>query len=457
MTVNHVSGQMPNPPAQTRRERLGLNFDVLATLVFRGWSVGAGGVTLLLLPLLLNSTEQGYYYTFASVLALQIFFELGLNQIIMQFVSHEVAHLRFTEGARLAGEAAHIDRLSSLAHLIRRWYLVAALLFAVLAGVAGIFFFDARGTLPRSEWIWVWAVLVCSTAVNLRLSPSLAVMEGCGQIGQVAKLRLKQSMVGYGLLWLGLVTHFGLWSATAVPAVSAVYTSLWLSRNGNIMAWLRKRPAVTAARLDWWKDVFPLQWRVALSWISGYFIFNLFTPLVFSKWGPVEAGKIGLALAMFSAISTIGMSWVNANAPRIAMHISRNERREVNELFSKVMKRSSIVTTALSSILILIAWILSIMGLPIVERVASVGVMSCLAIVTTLNSVVFSLAVYMRAHKEEPMLAVSVVSAFLTLAALYIGANFNLMTMMALYVCVTALITLPWTVRIFIGYFRRQS
>ena len=68
------------------RVNLGLNYHVLTTLLFRGWSIAAGGATLLLLPIFLDATEQGYYYTFTYVLALQIFFELGLNQVVTQFV-----------------------------------------------------------------------------------------------------------------------------------------------------------------------------------------------------------------------------------------------------------------------------------------------------------------------------------------------------------------------------------
>ena len=53
----------------------GLDFHVLVTLLFRGWSIVAGTATIFLLPLWLSPIEQGYYYTFGSVLALQVFFE----------------------------------------------------------------------------------------------------------------------------------------------------------------------------------------------------------------------------------------------------------------------------------------------------------------------------------------------------------------------------------------------
>lgn len=437
------------------KESFGLNVHVLTTLAFRGWSICAGAVTLFLLPMMLSATEQGYYYTFASVLALQIFFELGLNQIVMQFVSHEVAHLTRGVGGLLEGGVDYLDRLSSLVRVIRKWYFWAALLFFLSAGCAGLIFFDARGTLPRSEWIGIWIALTFSTAVNLFLSPSLAVMEGCGHVGQVAKMRLQQSAIGYAALWLGLTLHIGLWSAVAVPVTSAIYSTVWLRYQGKMIEGLRKRPRDGEEKLHWYREIFPLQWRIAISWVSGYFIFNLFTPMVFSRWGPAQAGKIGLALAMFTAVSTIGMSWVNATAPKFAMHISRDERHDLNILFLSVLKRSTAVTIFLCVGLVMAGWVCRAAGLPFMDRVASIDILACLASVTAVNSVIFSLAAYMRAHKEEPMLPVSVVTALLTIGALYVGSQVSLLIMMLCYLAVTALVTLPWTSRLFLTYFRR--
>lgn len=434
----------------------GLDFHVLVTLLFRGWAVVAGAATVFLLPLWLSPTEQGYYFTFASVLALQVFFELGLNQIVMQLVSHEVAHLTETADGRLTGKEAHLGRLSSLARLIRRWYGVSAMLFAIIGGVAGAVFFSQKGTEPMSVWLGAWAVLVGATAVNLWLSPGLAVMEGCGKVGQVARLRLAQSVLGYACLWAALLSGTGLWAATAVPVASAVCTGYWLKAHGNMLRWLSSRAIDLQNQLLWRTDVLPLQWRIALSWASGYLIFNLFTPMVFSHHGVVEAGRLGMALTVFSAISTIGMSWVNAKAPNFTMHIARGERRELNILFKSLFLRSTVVIALTSGGVVLVAWYLSQIGLPLMMRIASPSVLAVLAIVTTINSSVFAMAIYMRAHREEPMLTQSLVVGLLVAFAVYIGSIYGTLTMMLLYMTVCVFISLPWTILLFMKYHRKS-
>jgi hypothetical protein len=435
--------------------KAGLDDQVVPTLLFRCWNVIGGAASVLLLPLWLNPTEQGYYYTFGSVLALQIFFELGLNQIIVQLVSHEVAHLAFDERGNLHGEAQRLDRLSSLGRLIRRWYAFAAFGFLLFAGGTGVLFFERKGTMPLSAWLGVWILLILSTAANLLLSPRLAMLEGCGKIGSVARLRLVQSMVGYTALWALLFSGAGLWVAAAVPAASSVCTYWWLRRKGDLLRALALRPIGNGSSINWRSDVLPLQWRIAVSWISGYFMQSIITPFVFAHRGAVEAGQYGMALNIFSAISSIGMSWVFAKAPTFAMLISRGARPELDALFRSVAIRSTVVTTLLSLMFVAGIWSFGQFAPHAVARIAPVSALLCLAIVTAANSAIFAVAVYMRAHKEEPLLLQSMVTGLLTAVALYIGSGIGLRTMTALQAMLVLLVPMPWSLWLFRGYLRR--
>src|ERR1700712_3247917 len=92
---------------------LQLDKHTLLTLAFRLWSVAAGIINLMMIPLRLSPIEQGYYYTYGGIIALQVFFELGLNQVLTQFTSHEVAHLDLTNRNQYQS-SPHYNRLSSL-------------------------------------------------------------------------------------------------------------------------------------------------------------------------------------------------------------------------------------------------------------------------------------------------------------------------------------------------------
>ena len=437
------------------RMRAGLDFHVLTTLLFRGWAVLGGGATAILLPLWLSPSEQGYFFTFASLLALQVFFELGLGQVIMQLASQEAAHLKVGAEGKLGGQAKHLGRLSSLVYLTKLWYGWAAVLFVLLGGGAGCVFFVQRSGDPGVSWLGVWLVLVCGTAVNLWLSPNLALIEGCGKVGQVARVRLVQSVFGYLLCWSALFLGAGLWAATALPIANAACTGYWIFRRDHTLRWLKSVPIEARYRLDWRADVLPLQWRIGMSWASGYLIFNLFTPVVFARYGAVQAGQLGIALSLFSALSTIGMSWVNSKAPQFGRYIALGQRTELNREFRHSFL-SSTTFIAIASLAVVSAAIYGQhAAFPLMERIVSPPVLMILAVTTITNAAVYSMAIYMRAHSEEPMLAPSIAVGILNTLAVYVGSLISVFFMMSICMVIVLGVSLPWTIRLFSIYKKR--
>ena len=443
---------------QRLRDALGLDFHVLATLFLRGWSIVAGGVMVIAIPLWFSQTEQGYYFTFASLLALQIFFELGINQVVVQIVAHESAHLQPELNGVLVGPDHHLDRLASLVRTVRRWYLTAAALFAIAVSSIGIYFFQQRHELSITHWVGAWLLLVAATAGNLFLSPSLAILEGCGRVGQVARIRLRQSILGYALMWVAMALGAGLWAVPIMPAVAAVSTAFWIRRDGSILRWLRERPVTSnTSKVSWRIEVLPFQWRIAVSWISGYFIFQLFTPLVFAHQGAVEAGRIGMALTVFNTLVSVGMSWTSAKIPVFSAHISRGERKLLNLLFFNVLTRSMAFTAFSSALFFIFVFIGERLGISLVHRVSPPSVLFFLGLVSVANAFVFTAAAYMRAHREEPMLAASVCTGLGVLAAVELGSRESVLLTAQLYTGVTLLISLPWTLLLLRRYLRRTS
>ena len=70
---------------------------VFVGLLNRMWSLIAGPISLVLIGFYFSPQVQGYYYTFATLLALQVFVELGIGAVIQQFASHEWAKLKRTD------------------------------------------------------------------------------------------------------------------------------------------------------------------------------------------------------------------------------------------------------------------------------------------------------------------------------------------------------------------------
>ena len=304
---------------------------MLSTLFNRLWGVFSGFVSLLLIPLFLSSTEQGYYYTFASLMGMSVLFELGLNALIAQTMSRDIVHLE-RQGVTLIGQKKLVDNIQSLIFFAKDWYLKVAISFGVIVLIIGVFVLNSHQVLPASNWAPVWVTLVFLTATNLLLSPRLALHEGMGFIGKVAVLRLKTGVVGSVILWILLLSGFGLWAVIAFPCASVLMTLAWLHRNGETFRWIESRGDVFLNK-KLGRDLLSVQWRLAVSWICGYIIYNLFVPLTFMKYGAVEAGQLGMSLAIFQSVGFIGMSWCNAKTPKFAGYISQKDRAGLNSEF----------------------------------------------------------------------------------------------------------------------------
>src|SRR5258708_538430 len=155
------------------------------------WGVGgkilqaAGGpVTAVLILVSFSPTIQGYYYSFASLLALQILVELGLAGVITTFSSHEWVRLRLDDNGRVVGDRHALKRLSGLALASFRWYGVAGLiLFGVLA-LGGTFFLGIPDKGANVEWRAPWLFLCAAGALALYLTPNWAAAQGCRQTNE---------------------------------------------------------------------------------------------------------------------------------------------------------------------------------------------------------------------------------------------------------------------------------
>src|ERR1700689_56718 len=120
------------------RTVLGLDRAVGFTVLARFWSSAAGLVTVALIAHFLSAAEQGYYYTFGSLVALQIVFELGFSFVILQMATHECAHLTLSKTGEITGDPVAHARLASVLQKAVRWYSIAAVLMLAALIPAGL-------------------------------------------------------------------------------------------------------------------------------------------------------------------------------------------------------------------------------------------------------------------------------------------------------------------------------
>ncbi len=206
---------------------------------------------------------------------------------------------------------------------------ITAILFGVLA-IGGTLFFDIPGPGASVEWRAPWLLLCTASALTFPLTPVWALLQGCGQINEVNRYRFIDAIGRSLVLWSGISAGSALWAAGLSALFSAFLAACFLLLRHRWFLASLFAGFDPSFSLHWWREVFPLQWRIAVSWISGFFAFYLFTPTVFYFSGPEAAGQMGITWAVASGISALASTWAQTRAPQFARLVAERKFEELD-------------------------------------------------------------------------------------------------------------------------------
>jgi hypothetical protein len=370
----------------------------------RLWGSAGGLLTAALVATFFTTSLQGYYYTFLSLLTLQTFVELGFGELLQQFVSHEWALSTPTSEAGSRERA--LDRLAALIKLALNWYTAAALVLFLGLGVSGHFYFRAFASTEVS-WKIAWWLAVLATAASVLLTPMFALLEGVNRVETVQGVRLAQGLLSRIAGFLAIVFGAGLFTVPVARVVSLSVGAFGLGRKFlRFVVDLGDRGG--GATVSWQGEFLPVQWKFALSWLSGYVVYSLFTPVLFAFHDPALAGRMGLTLAAASAISSAAFAVTATKVPRLAIFAARRDYRDMDSLFFRATLSSMAVALIGSGLLFGGLLVLRALPLALAERFLPPLETGLLLAAFALQQLRFSMGSYLRAHKAEPFVFLSV-------------------------------------------------
>jgi hypothetical protein len=442
---------MPSTLQQRLQHFIGLDRAIAFTVLARGWSTLAGVVTLLLIARYLTSTEQGYYYTFSSLVALQIVFELGFSFVILQLAAHERAQLKIQDNGTIEGDLVAHSRLASVLQKAVQWYTIGAVLMAAVLLPAGFHFFLAHRQpgVPVS-WQLPWIAAVLATTLTFQMDPLFAFLEGCGRIPQVARMRFTQAFAGSLMAWTALCLHHGLFAPAMIIGGQAIAGAFFLFSQRTLLLPLL-RYNTTEHIVSWRREIWPFQWRIAISWLCGYFIFQLFNPVLFAYHGAKEAGQMGMSLSIASALSAVAIAWMSTKASPFGTLVARGEYKNLDHLFFRTLWQSAILLAVGIVTLLLCLGFVTQHFPHLAVRVLPLPVFGLLLATIVCNHIVFSEALYLRAHKREPFLPLSVAVGLLTAGStLVLGKVWGASGVTLGYFCTSGIFGLAFGTYIFI-------
>lgn len=402
----------------------------------------------------LTGVEQGFFYTFWSILSIQVFFELGLTSIITQFVAHEAAHLKI-DGGIFVGDDKYKSRLGFLLHFCVKWYAIISILFFITIIIVGFVFFTTYGKDSDDvNWQIPWMLVCVSAFIKLFQSPLNSFVSGLGFVKEMSIVGFWQQMILPLFTWIGLALGIKLYVLGISTILSALIWYIYVYKTSILGLLTNLWRTKISERVSYTKEIFPYQWRIAMSWISGYFIFQCFNPVLFVTEGAVVAGRMGMTMSILNQIQTFSMSWINTKVPRMSGLIALKDYCSLDRLFDTTQKQMIGVCLFLVCAMFVGLWVLDFTQFKIGNNVLSDRFLDFLPLLLmTLplirNIYVFSWATYLRCHKKEPYLKNSVVTAVLCIISfLTIGRHYGLYGIVGGY-CAIQLALTPWSYRVY--------
>lgn len=395
----------------TKAIKLFVNKDSISMLTNNLISLIRGPIVMLLIPMFLTELEQGYWYTIGSLSALSTFADLGFGTLVGQFSAHEFSKLHFDKNLRYEGEKNDIERIASLYKYVLKWALcVCIVAYPIIMG-AGIAVLNSHGDM--ATWIIPWVIYMLAGGLSFIVRISLSFFEGCNLISKIQTNYAISAIALAGVTIGMLVGKCGLY-ALAIPAVISFlfnFVLMFIVFRHAIIQLLKTK---VVHNHHWGRNFLSLIWKYAISWASGYFIFQIYTPLAYIVYDPIMAGKVGITMTLIQACFTIANTFNAMFVPKINISVANREWGKAEGLCKKGLLLS-MPLYVLGATIIMLGLGLGQGKIALLDRFLPVSIAAVLIVAWFLQIPINTIATYGRAHKQEPFLIMSVLGSLFTL------------------------------------------
>jgi O-antigen/teichoic acid export membrane protein len=365
---------------------------------------------MLLIPLYLSPEQQGYWYLFGSLAALSIFADLGFSNIILQFSAHEYAFLHFIDTRLLDGEEIYLKKLGSFFRFTIKWISTICLIVFPIIYIIGIAFF-IRDQVLRIYFL-PWTLYAIGSLISFFNNSILSFIEGLNKIEIIQRIQFRVAILNTVFLIVILILGGNIYALAFGSLLSA--SSVFISIFGKFRKLLKQLLDISKKfTYSWKKEIVPLFIKYALSFSSGYFIFQIYTPLTHYFHGADYSGKVGITLSLVTAVFNMSNIWMYTIIPKMNMLISQKLWPDLDRLFIKRLLLSIgtyiFITLGVFVFAALFGnfWIIPRVISRFLPGIPLILLLICYFIQLLINS----WALYLRGHKQEPYVIPSILSA----------------------------------------------
>jgi hypothetical protein len=209
-------------------------------------------------------------------------------------------------------------------------------------------------------------------------------------------------------------------------------------------------------QLNWRKEIWPLQWRLAIQSICSYFATWFIVPVTFRFHGEIAAGQIGLTWQLLTTVQSASLAWLQTRLPRFGALLASQKHRE----FEREILRASVLSIAVflggMICFFLAIFLAKLAGVDLASRFipnSAILFFACGMVGWTLAIAEQS---YVRLFKTDPFLLISVFASCLVASAIwYFGSTSGPYGLSIAYCVVSWLYAVPISTWILLKHRRK--
>jgi hypothetical protein len=377
-------------------------------------SVASSGIGLFAVAWLaiyrLSPSELGFFFSFLSFGALVQLADFGLS------------YATLVTAGRMTGTGQG-NEIPALGGFVARWNMLASCGSVVVVGTIGVATFRGAAPTPGAPpvmWGGPWLAFLLGVLAAQWGVPGISLREGGGKVTPMWRLRLVLETAGALACFVALYLGAGLWSLAAYSFTRALVIGTWL----RIVDPLRQVPGVPRFSIGrWMKKSWPFQWKIGLSALSGFLIFRAFSPIILYVQGPVPAGQFGLSVAMMNLLIAITGAWPMSQTARYTSLLAERRFREFDAELPVILLRSTALSIAGTSTLLLLLWLARGRGLVFAERLTDPATTAVILSCAVVHHVANCIAVFLRAEGRDPLVIPSVLGGVATVGVVWLTAR----------------------------------
>lgn len=405
---------------------------------FQIFKIFNGLVAILLIPLFLTPQSQGIWFLMLSFGSIILLFSASQNSIALIFGAHEFKKLTI-DNINIKGEQSDIENLYSFVKFSKKFFLNILTWLSILVLLSFSAYIDEINSFSLITIFMIYLLGLYLYGLNFSM---LSYIESFNQVEYAYKFKSILIATIIALTICFLYYDYQLYALSLSVFIAMLFWFMYFlyKFKNNIKNVINEKNQFNKYKKKIFLNYFK---KNSFSMISGFLLFQIYTPIVYYFYGSEYSGKVGLSIAIMMALFAISLAFLHAKLPYITKLVSNKDYKEAYLLYFNISKISMAIFLLFLFVGIYLLFNVDFFSV-YQSRIVDINSFFILSLAWFFQLVVYFFVTFTRLFKRELFVIPTIVSSLYILVSTiiilkYFSVNFIFLGLLSSY-----LFGLPW-------------